>query len=100
MKFHNTNPAYPLDFTVLGKAYVVEPDGEVEIEPAHVPWVLRRGLQLEPAKPKPAKPAPVVKAKAPEPKAAEAPKAEAPKPVAPKAAESKAPEAFVPKSSK
>ncbi len=70
MKFQNTNAQAELNFSILGKTYKVEAGAEVEIEPAHVPWVLRRGLQLEasvlkpkpkaaPAKPevKPAKPA-------------------------------------------
>ncbi len=55
MKFQNTNANAELNFSVLGKTYKVDPGAEIEIEPAHVPYVLRRGLQLEPAmfKPKP-----------------------------------------------
>lgn len=80
MKFQNTNAVCELNFSVLGKTYKVEAGGEVDVDPAHVPYVIRRGLQLEPAvfKPKP---------KTDAPKPASGPKAPvAPKPSAPAAA--------------
>ncbi len=47
MKFTNTNKSSELNFTIMGKDYKVEADGEVDIAPMHVPYVLRRGLQLQ-----------------------------------------------------
>ncbi len=64
MKFQNTNAVAELNFSVLGKSYKVEPGGEVDIDPAHVPYVLRRGIQLAPATFKPK--AKVVEAPKPE----------------------------------
>lgn len=61
MKFQNTNASSELNFSVLGKAYKVEAGGEVDVDPAHVPYVIRRGLQLEPAVFKKAEPKPVAK---------------------------------------
>ncbi len=53
MKFQNTNAAHDLNFSICGKTYHVPADGEVDVDPAHVPYVTARGLQLEPAKAKP-----------------------------------------------
>ena len=67
MKFQNTNAVAELNFSVRGTAYKVAPDGEVDIDPAHVPFVISRGLQLAPVAFKPKS------------------KVEAPKPAAPAA---------------
>ncbi len=76
MKFQNTNESAELNFSILGETYKVEPGGEVDIIPAHVPWVLRRGLQLKPVMFKP-KPKPEAKpAKPAEPKSVPAVEAE------------------------
>ncbi len=63
MKFVNTNTKAELNFTILGKSYKVVGGEEVEIDPAHVPYVIKRGLQLEVATAKPKlKPGPKPKA--------------------------------------
>ncbi len=74
MKFVNTNESAELNFTVMGKDYKVAADGEVDVDPKHVPYVLRRGLQLKMGS-KPAKP----KVEAPKPKPKAEPKAVEPK---------------------
>lgn len=47
MRFHNTRVNQELNFTIMDKTYKVEPDGEVEVDPAHVPYVISRGIALE-----------------------------------------------------
>jgi hypothetical protein len=68
VKLVSTNAVQELNFVIRGKAYQVDPGGEVDVDPAHVPFVFARGIQLEMAKPKP-EPAPVaVKAEPAKPK--------------------------------
>ncbi len=60
MKYTNTE-ATALEFTIMGKTYKVAPHGEVDVDPAHVPLMLRRGVKLELSKPKPVVVKPVEK---------------------------------------
>lgn len=69
MKFHNTRVNQELSFTIMDKTYKVDADGEVEIDPAHVPYVISRGVALEPVTRKSA----ALKAEAPKPVAKDKP---------------------------
>lgn len=53
MRFQSTNASQDLNFTIMDKTYHVPAGGEVDIDPAHVPYVVSRGVMLEPAKAKP-----------------------------------------------
>ncbi len=78
MRFRNTAQG-ELDFSICGTTYKVSVGGEVDIAPAHVPYVTSRGIMLAAATKKPAPKPEAPKAEAPKPKP-EAPKAPKPAP--------------------